>query len=146
MERELGHLIHAGRGCEYRITGTSIDEYYEIESANETCYNFMVIFAMVVPNITKSIYIVSILWQIGRVEEKRQISIWKCFLVPINNNLVIFVDNRCIKKIQTMVLLLKFNCEFYSIMLTIKCVYNVRNYINWSNHKYVVNISTVDRN
>jgi len=37
MERELGHpIIHAGRGREYRIAGTSVDGYYEVESVNET--------------------------------------------------------------------------------------------------------------
>ncbi|KYN42035.1 putative DNA polymerase [Trachymyrmex septentrionalis] len=37
MERELGHpIIHAGRGREYRIAGTPVDGYYEVESENET--------------------------------------------------------------------------------------------------------------
>ena len=37
MERELGHpIIHAGRGREYRIAGTPVDGYYEVESENQT--------------------------------------------------------------------------------------------------------------
>ena len=39
MERDLGHLIiHAGRGREYRIAGTPVDGYYEVESENETLH------------------------------------------------------------------------------------------------------------
>ena len=56
--RARASYIHAGRGREYRIAGTSVDGYYEVESENETSryvLQFHGCFWYVVPAVIKSI-------------------------------------------------------------------------------------------